>query len=127
MENDGGRFTVRSKVWIEDEAGKVVFGLGRYRILRTVERTGSLLAAAKELRMSYRAIWCRIRSSEERLDRTLVTREGKGSRLTGFARTLLVQFDELQARVSTEADEVFGRTLADSLARPAGPARESDR
>ena len=47
---------LRSKLWIEDGEGKVVFGLGRYRILDAIERLGSLQAAAKDLRMSYRAV-----------------------------------------------------------------------
>ncbi|MEE4112227.1 MAG: ModE family transcriptional regulator, partial [Desulfobacteraceae bacterium] len=54
-------YHIRSKLWIEDAQGNVVFGLGRYRILDAIDRLGSLQAAAKDLRMSYRAVWCRIK------------------------------------------------------------------
>ena len=42
-------FFIRSKIWIEDREGNVVFGLGRYRILKMIRRWGSMHAAAKEL------------------------------------------------------------------------------
>ena len=35
-------FRIKSKIWVEDDKGKVVFGLGRYRILEAVRRLGSL-------------------------------------------------------------------------------------
>jgi molybdate transport system regulatory protein len=80
---------IRSKLWIEDAEGKVVFGLGRYRILEAIDRLGSLQAAAKDLRTSYRAVWCRIKASEERLGKPLVAREGRGSCLTPLAKKLM--------------------------------------
>ncbi|MEE4263003.1 MAG: LysR family transcriptional regulator [Desulfobacteraceae bacterium] len=38
-------------------------------------------AAATQLQMSYRAVWMRIRTSEERIGKPLVVRKGKGSRI----------------------------------------------
>jgi len=108
-------FGIRSKVWIEDREGHVVFGLGRYRMLDTIRKTGSLNAAAKELKMSYRAVWMRIRMSEERLGRTLVERDGNGSRLTRFAQQLMTQFQQLQNRVNKDSDAHFARTMAESF------------
>ena len=67
-------FHIRSKIWIEDESGNVVFGLGRLKILDAIDRLGSIQGAAKELKMSYRAIWGRIKATEERLNRPLLIR-----------------------------------------------------
>ena len=64
-------FYIRSKVWMEDEEGNVVFGLGRLRILEAIQRLGSINAAAKELKMGYRAIWGRITASERSEERRL--------------------------------------------------------
>ena len=108
-------FNVRSKIWIEDFKGEVIFGLGRYRILDAVSRLGSMNAAAKELRMSYRAVWMRIRSSEKRIGKALVNRDGKGSRLTSFAESLMKQYRRLHALVQTETDEVYDRLVTDYL------------
>jgi molybdate transport system regulatory protein len=108
-------FSVRSKIWIEDSRGKVIFGLGRYRILDAVRRTGSMNAAAKELHMSYRAVWMRVRSSEKRVGKTLIVREGKGSRLTPFAENLMKQYRRLLSVVQTETDDVYKSLINDHL------------
>lgn len=108
-------FSIRSKVWIEDGDRKVVFGLGRYRILEAIRRCGSLNAAARDLKMSYRAVWMRVRASEKRMGRRLVVREGKGSRLTAFAEDLMKQFKRLHSVVEGESDEVFDSLMADRL------------
>lgn len=108
-------FAIRSKIWIEDRQGLAVFGPGRYRILEAVDRLQSLQAAAKDLKMSYRAVWCRIKVSEERLGKALVAREGRGSRLTPFARELMVAFQEIQTKVRSESDAVFASLLSRAL------------
>ena len=108
-------FAIRSKIWIEDMEGNVVFGLGRYRMLDMIGRLGSMQAAAKQLQMSYRAVWMRIRTSEERIGKPLVVREGKGSRLTPFAENLMKQFKRLHAIVETESDDVYNSLMSDHL------------
>lgn len=108
-------FRIRSKIWVEDGNGKVVFGLGRYRILEAVQRLGSLQAAAQELKMSYRAIWGRISATEKRLGKPLLIRKPKGSRLTPLGETLLKQFQRLQKIVETESDDVFRDLMATYL------------
>jgi molybdate transport system regulatory protein len=72
-------------------------------------------AAAKELRMSYRALWLRVRSSEERMGRNLVVREGKGSALTPFAENLMKQYKRLLSVIQTETDEVYENMITDTL------------
>jgi molybdate transport system regulatory protein len=108
-------FSVRSKIWIEDSNGKVIFGLGRYRILDAISRAGSMQAAAKELHMSYRAVWMRVRSSEKRMGKELIVRDGKGSRLTPFAEKLMKQYRRMQSVVQTETDEVYDSLITDYL------------
>jgi molybdate transport system regulatory protein len=105
-------FHIRSKIWVEDANGKVVFGLGRYRILEAVQRLGSLQAAAQELKMSYRAIWARISATEARLGKPLLIREPKGSRLTPLGKTLLKQFHRLLKVVESESDTVYDDLMA---------------
>ena len=106
--------TIRTKVWIEDPAGKVVFGLGRMRMLEAIERHGSIQAAAKELKMGYRALWGRLRATEQRLGQPLLVRNiggaiGGGSALTPFARRLLGEFRQLHSQVLRESDGLFER------------------
>lgn len=109
------QFVIRSKIWIEDMDGNVVFGLGRYRMLDAIRRTGSLQAAALEMKMGYKALWMRIRASEERMGRQLVVRQGRGSRLTAYAENLMKQFRRLQLIVLRESDDVYDNLMSDHL------------
>ena len=115
MPGDKHQFVIRNKIWIEDLDGNVVFGLGRYRMLDAIRRTGSLQGAASEMKMGYKALWMRIRASEERMGRRLVVREGRGSRLTVFAENLMKQFRRLQMIVLKESDEVYANLMSDHL------------
>ncbi|MEJ2038572.1 MAG: LysR family transcriptional regulator [Desulfosarcinaceae bacterium] len=115
MTDETRQFVIRNKIWIEDRQGNVVFGLGRYRMLDAVSRTGSLQAAATELKMSYKALWMRIRASEERMGRPLVVREGRGSRLTTYAANLMKQFNRLRMIVLKESDELYDSLMSDHL------------
>jgi molybdate transport system regulatory protein len=106
------KLTLKSKIWIEDENGKMVFGAGRLRILREVERHGSILAAAKALNMSYRAAWGKIKATEDCLGQPLLTRQvggasGGGSQLTPLAKVLIHQFKALRSMIRENADTVF--------------------
>jgi molybdate transport system regulatory protein len=112
MAKSQAAFRIRSKIWVENADGKVVFGLGRYRILESVQRLGSLQAAAQELKMSYRAIWMRISATEERLGKPLLVRDARGSRLTPLGETLLKQFQRLLTIVESESDAVYRDLMA---------------
>ncbi len=89
---------VKHKIWLEIE-GKVIFGHGRYSLLRAIDQYKSLNAAAKQLNMSYRAAWGRLKATEERLGIKLVEMDAKGggTRLTKEAREFLDKFDRLES------------------------------
>jgi molybdate transport system regulatory protein len=105
---------VRTKVWIDDDYGNVVFGSGRVHMLQTIERLGSMNKAAKELHMSYRALWGRIKSTEKRLGaKVLMSKPGgskeSGSVLTPTAREFLDNYDRLHNKIRQVADEEFAK------------------
>lgn len=112
MAADKPPFVIRNKIWIEDAEGEVVFGLGRYRMLDAISRTGSLQGAAAEMKMSYKALWLRIRASEKRMGKALVVRKGRGSGLTPFAEQLMKQFQRLQLIVHQESDEIYDNLIS---------------
>lgn len=91
---------IKQKIWIE-EKGKVIFGQGRYELLKAVEECRSLQAAAKKMQMSYRAAWGKLKASETRLGIRLVENEpGKPMQLTEKAKILLALFEEIDGEVS---------------------------
>jgi len=90
--------------------GKRVLGKGGAQILNAVDRLGSLTAAAKELRMSYRFVWNSIHRTEDRLGKRVVvtrrgglphsSRKGGGStKLTPFGNALLRDYRKMEERL----------------------------
>lgn len=122
------QFFTRSKIWLEDAHGNVVFGLGRYRILKLIKEFGSLNAAAKELKMGYRAIWARIHATEERLGQRLLVKKaggpsGGGSQLTPLAEDLLERFDKIRASIERKTDLLFEEDFGSRL--PINPRKHT--
>ena len=116
MPKKGKRFFTRSKVWIEDDKGNVVFGMGRLRMLRAVQEHGSINAAAKALGMNYRAVWARINAAEKRLGKNLLEKKtggkaGGGSRLTPLAEALIKHFCSISDMIEEETDKEFEKEL----------------
>jgi len=75
-------------------------GLGRIELLKTIEKTGSINAAAKEMKMSYKAAWERINGMNKLADEPLITRTtggkgGGGTTLTSYAYELINTYDRL--------------------------------
>jgi molybdate transport system regulatory protein len=104
---------VRLHIWLETEGG-MFFGSGRAKLLEGIERHGSLQKAAKELGMSYRAAWGKIKQTEKVLGFQLVEKAGNyrdGYRLTEFGRMLkdkfTLWFDEVEKVALAKANEIF--------------------
>jgi molybdate transport system regulatory protein len=91
---------IKHKLWLEKD-GRVIFGPGRFELLEAVEECQSLSAAAKKLKMSYRAAWGRLRASEDRLGIPLVelTDNRQGMHLTEEAKVLKNAFVELEEKI----------------------------
>ncbi len=86
---------VRFKVWLEKD-GKPVISEGKYRLLREVEKTGSIRRASENLGLTYKRAFSQIKGMEERLGyRVLERRRGKGAVLTEEGRRLLEEFERI--------------------------------
>ena len=103
------------KVWVEKNK-EVVFGDGRLRLLVQIEKQGSITKAAKELSMSYRAAWGKIKASEERLGRKLLViqkggAKGGGATLTPFAKKLISNYQSFKEKIQATTKDVFYKTF----------------
>jgi molybdate transport system regulatory protein len=97
---------VRTKIWIEDDRGKI-------------DRLGSTNKAAKELKMSYRGLWARVKSTEDRIGaKMLITGPGGGngigSILTPTGKKFLENYELLEDLVHQRADQEFHKIFGDT-------------
>jgi len=99
---------VRSKIWVENDKGKLVIGTGRVRILEAILEVGSMNKAARKLKQPFRAVWGKIKATEERCGFKLVERTSEGSRLTPEGLELLWTYTRLRNRCEKFADSQFG-------------------
>lgn len=77
--------------------GENFLGSGRIELLERIDQTGSIHAAAKEMKMSYKAAWERINgmnllADHPLIERTTGGRGGGGTKLTPYARELIATF-----------------------------------
>ncbi len=101
----------RSKVWLEHD-GRVVLSEWRVALLRAVEETGSLVAAAALLNVPYRTAWEKIRQTEKELGIRLLDTQSGGSdggrsTLTAEARDLVGRFQSIASDLRSIVDGRF--------------------
>lgn len=109
---------IRTKVWINDDHDRVIFGSGRVRMLEAIDRLGSMNKAAKELKMSYRALWGRVKSTEERVGAKILESrsgggKGRGSVLTPTGKMLLKRYKHLKQKIIAVSDHEFKKIFGD--------------
>jgi molybdate transport system regulatory protein len=103
-----GALELRSRHWIVNEKGDIVIGEGRREIFENIEKTGSINQTAKIMKMSYKAVWSKIKATEDAVNMRLVERNRKqGSQLTREGKELLEKYASLNKRCLKSDDRAF--------------------
>ncbi len=103
------KYKIKYKVWLEKD-NEIVMGLGREKLLKAIEKHGSISKAAKEIGLSYKKAWSFLKAMEERLGKKLVETHiggagGGGAKLTSFAKELIKEFDDIVEKVEKSLKE----------------------
>jgi molybdate transport system regulatory protein len=99
---------LKSSQWIVDENDDIIIGEGRMEILEHVENTGSINQAAKMMKMSYKAVWSKIKYTEKHLNAKIIHSDKKtGSRLTREGKNLLEKYRLLKKKCMAADDKIF--------------------
>lgn len=106
---------IKSKIWIEAD-GELILSDGRMALLRAIDELGSISKAARRMRMSYRAAWGKLKTTEKRMGVRLLEvkvggRNGGGATLTRQARVLMQRYQAVKEAVNREADLVFAKAF----------------
>jgi molybdate transport repressor ModE-like protein len=113
------RVTPRTKLWLEVNS-QYVFGLGISNILKAVQQTGSIKAAAREVGKSYRHVWDKIKQAEQALGVPLVRsqvggKDARRSELSELAQDLVRDFDNFRQTLFQLVQVEFSQRLRETL------------
>jgi molybdate transport system regulatory protein len=104
------KLRLKSSQWIVDEDDNAIIGKGRMEILDNIEKTGSINQTAKMMKMSYKAVWSKIKATEKHLDTLIVHTDRKeGSRLSTEGKELLEKYRLLKKECLSADDKLFHR------------------
>ena len=99
---------LKSSQWIVDENNNIIIGEGRAKILENIDKTGSMNQAAKMMKMSYKAVWSKIKATEKHMNACIVHTDRKeGSRLSKDGKDLLEKYKLLKAQCMSADDQIF--------------------
>ncbi len=103
-----GSLKLLSRQWIVDENDNIIIGEGRKEILENIERTGSINKTAKIMKMSYKAVWGKIKATEKSFNVRIVDADRTtGSRLTREGKDLLNKYSRLKKECLEAEDRLF--------------------
>jgi molybdate transport system regulatory protein len=113
------RVTPRAKLWLEAN-DQYVFGLGISEILKAIQHTGSIKAAAHDVGKSYRHVWDKIKQAEQALGAPLVRtqvggKDARRSELSPLAQDLVREFDAFRQHLFQLVQVEFSQRLRDIL------------
>lgn len=114
IENKKNRLpvTIHYKIWFESANGEGIMGDGKWLLLETIDKMGSLSAAASNLGISYRKAWGDIKKAEILLGSELLLKQRGGSQggtstLTAYAREWLMFYKDFHKKM----DKVFSKEV----------------
>jgi molybdate transport system regulatory protein len=108
------------KIWLATEDGVGVLGDGKWKILKAIDQTGSLMAACESLGLTYRRTWNDLKKVESILGFALLEKSRGGqagghSSLTPDGMRLVRAFNQFHARMDALMQKEFDQLL-DELA-----------
>ncbi len=94
---------MRSKVWVEKD-GKLLMGTGRATLLERIDQFGSISAAARSMKLTYRNAWLWVEAMNRLAPAPLVEKSAGGerggyARLTEAGRRIVAEYKKERARV----------------------------
>jgi len=102
------KLKLKSSQWIVDEDDNAIIGKGRMEILDNIEKTGSINQTAKIMKMSYKAVWSKIKATEKSLNTVIVHTDRKeGSHLSAQGKDLLEKYRLLKKECLSADDSIF--------------------
>jgi len=114
------KLRVRFKLWLNSKNVEGVFGDGKWRLLKAIDSEGSLNAASKALRISYRKAWGDLSKAEARLNVTLLERHrggrmGGATCLTDQGKEWVKAYAKFRSEIEKAAEKAYEKHIQELL------------
>ncbi len=110
------KMRVRFKLWLSTKNVEGVFGDGKWRLLRAIDSEGSLNAASKTLRISYRKAWGDLSKAEACLNVALLEKHRGGKMggqtcLTEQGKEWVKAYTKFRGEIEKAAEKAFKKHM----------------
>ncbi len=100
------------KVWLASPDGEGIIGDGRLKLLKAIDKLGSIRAASDELGISYRKAWGNLKKAESLLNFPLVTKsrggkDGGRTTLTEETKVLIDAYSEFHEEFNESTGKII--------------------
>ena len=114
------KLRVRFKLWLSTKNVEGVFGDGKWRLLRIIDSEGSLNAASKALRISYRKAWGDLSKAEAYLNIALLEkhrggRMGGATCLTKQGKEWVKAYTKFRSEIEKAAEKAYEKHIQELL------------
>lgn len=111
-EKKGKKMQIKTKIWIENSKGELLFGKGKTEVLELVDKTGSISKASEELGMNYKKAWTHLQILQKNISKDFVqTKQGggetAGTTLAPEAYEMIQKYKTLKKDIEDFADKRF--------------------
>jgi len=104
------RAYIKTKIWIENNKGELLFGKGKTEILELIQKEGSIAKAAEKMGLNYKKAWNHIKILQKNLeDELVIAQKGVkgGTTLTPKAKEYIEVYKQLESEIQEFADKRF--------------------
>ncbi|MDL0088530.1 winged helix-turn-helix domain-containing protein [Campylobacter gastrosuis] len=118
-EKKGKKMVIKTKTWIENSDGELLFGKGKTEVLETIAETGSISKAAEILGMNYKKCWNHLQILSKNMGEELVISKtggggSAGTTLNPRAYELINAYKQLQRDIEDYANKRFKELFLDT-------------
>lgn len=112
LDKTKSKLQIRTKVWLENAQGELLFGKGKTELLELIAQSGSILKAAKLMGINYKKAWTHLHTLQKNTAEELVTtKQGRskdsGTKLTSKANELIQNYKILEKDIQDFANKRF--------------------
>ena len=114
------KLKAKFKLWLSSKDIEGVFGDGKWRLLKAINREGSLRRACERLHISYRKAWGDLKKAQDALDIALVEKHRGGSlggrtALTEHGKKLVKAYTKFRSDIEKTLENAYRKHLKEFL------------